>query len=125
MSVSHILGQYKSNIDITELYSKRSTVFKFGLFAVNLSRSSGVFLTEPFKSQKKHCRVKKEHDGNRHASYRPWREAMAKTLKTCFSLTLILQPGIKIMIVNTVTSFSSCLILQTELYRHRVVQFIF
>ena len=44
MSVSHILGQYKSNADITELYSKRSTVFKFGLFEVNLSRSSGVFL---------------------------------------------------------------------------------
>ena len=44
MSVSHILGQYKSNTNITELYSKRSTVFKFGLFEVNLSRSSGVFL---------------------------------------------------------------------------------
>ena len=74
-SVSHILGQYKSNTNITELYSKRSTVFKFGLFEVNPSRSSGVF-TKPFKSQKKHCRAKKEHDDNKlaYAFYRPWRE---------------------------------------------------
>ena len=84
-SVSHILGQYiKSNTNITELYSKRSTVFKFGLFEVNSSRSGGV-LTEPFKSQKKHCSVKKEHDGNNeNAFYRPWREAIAKTVKICF-----------------------------------------
>ena len=89
-SVSHILGQYKSNTNITELYSKRSTVFKFGLFEVNPSRSSGVF-TEPFKSQKKHCRVKKEHDGNKlaYAFYRPWREAIAKTVRTCFSPALV------------------------------------
>ena len=38
MSISHILGQYKSNTNITELYSKRSTVFKFGLFEVNLEK---------------------------------------------------------------------------------------
>ena len=47
-----------------------------------------VFFTEPFKIQKKHCRVKKEHNGNKHASYRQWREAIAKTVKTCFSPTL-------------------------------------
>ena len=43
------------NTNITELYRKRPTVFKFGLFIeVLIFREVVVFFTEPFKSQKKH-----------------------------------------------------------------------
>ena len=81
-----------------------------------------VSFTEPFKSRKKHCRVKKEHDSNKHFIIRG--RSHCKDCKGLFfSKLIILQLGIKIMIVNTVTSSSSCLILQTELYRHRDVQF--
>ena len=34
------------NTNITELYSKRSTVFKFGCFEVDLSRSGDVFFLQ-------------------------------------------------------------------------------
>ena len=83
-----------------------------------------VSFTKPFKSRKKHCRVKKEHDGNKDFIVRGG--SHCKDCQDLFlSKLIILHLGIKIMIVNTGTSFSSCVILQTELYRHRVVQFIF
>ena len=65
MSVSHIHGQYKSNTNIIELYSKRSTAFKFGFREI-----VAVFYRAIQKSEK--TLQSGERTQQQQTFYRPW-----------------------------------------------------
>ena len=73
--------------NITELYRKRPTVFKFGCFEVNLSRSSGIFYRAIQKSEE--TLPRKERTRRQQTFYHPWRKPLQRLL--FFSKLIILQ----------------------------------
>ena len=65
------------NTNMTELYTKRATVFKFRLFEVNISRSSGVFYLAIYKRPEETLQSE-ERTRRQQTFYRSWRKPLQR-----------------------------------------------